>query len=120
MAISMPRSRIRHITFLVIWRKRDPVGSKKAICNTSNLSCSRLESIDKGREIRLRSPSASISVSRISEPDTLVLGMYDNVIYRIECTTVEIADDGVSLKRRLCGHVNDGTGNRHVALLTKY
>ena len=81
MAVSVPCSRICHIAFLVIWRKSDPVGSEKAICNTSNLSCSRLESVDKGREIRFRSPSAGVSVSRISEPYAPVLRMYDNVIY---------------------------------------
>src|SRR5271170_7382592 len=120
MAVSMPCSRIRHIAFLVIWRKSNPIRSEKPICNTSNLSCSRLESVDKRREIRFRSPSAGVSVSRISKPYAPVLMVYDNVIYRIECTTVVTADDGVSFIRRCCGHVNDGTGDCHVALLTEY
>ena len=46
--------------------------------------------------------------------------MYDDVIYRIEWTTVVTVDDGVGFIRRCCGHINDRTGDCHVALLTEY
>jgi hypothetical protein len=60
-----------------------------------------------------------MTVNWISEPDTPIDWVDNNVIHRIEWTAVEVVNQGICLVRRRRRHIDNCAGNFEITLLTE-